>query len=54
MYLIQNHHEAIIPRERFNAVQMELARRRAQTGGTKKSAPTGMSSGKYALSGLLF
>lgn len=35
---------------------MELARRRAQTGGTKKSAPTGMSrySGKYALSGLLF
>ena len=56
MYLIQNHHEAIIPRERFDAVQMELARRRAQTGGTKKSAPTGMSrySGKYALSGLLF
>lgn len=42
MYLIQNHHEAIIPRERFDAVQMELARRRAQTGGTKKSAPTGM------------
>ena len=55
MYLIQNHHEAIIPRERFDAVQME-SRRRAQTGGTKKSAPTGMSrySGKYALSGLLF
>ena len=56
MYLIQNHHEAIISREQFDAVQMELARRRAQTGGTKKSAPTGMSrySGKYALSGLLF
>ena len=56
MYLIQNHHEAIIPRERFDAVQIELARRLAQTGGTKKSAPTGMSrySGKYALSGLLF
>lgn len=56
MYLIQNHHEAIIPRERFDAVQMELARRRARTGSTKKSAPTGMSrySGKYALSGLLF
>ena len=54
--LIQNHHEAIISREQFDAVQMELARRRAQTGGTKKSAPTGMSrySGKYALSGLLF
>lgn len=56
MYLIQNHHEAIIPRERFDAVQMELARRRAQTGGTKKSAPTGRGkfSDKYALSGLLF
>ena len=56
MYLIQNHHEAIIPREQFDAVQMELARRRAQPSGTKKSAPTGMSrySGKYALSGLLF
>ena len=55
MYLIQNHHAAIIPRERFDAVQME-SRRRAQAGGTKKSAPTGMSrySGKYALSGLLF
>ena len=55
MYLIQNHHEAIILRERFDAVQME-SRRRAQAGGTKKSAPTGMSrySGKYALSGLLF
>ena len=56
MELIQNHHDAIIPRERFGAGQIELARRRAQTGGTKKSAPTGMSrySGKYALSGLLF
>ena len=29
MYLIQNHHEAIISREQFDAVQMELARRRA-------------------------
>ena len=56
MYLIQNHHEAIIPREQFDAVQMELARRKTLTSGTKKSAPTGMSrySGKYALSGLLF
>ena len=26
MYLIQNHHEAIIPRDRFDAVQVELAR----------------------------
>ena len=56
MYLIQNHHEAIIPRDRFDAVQVELARRKTLTNSTKKSAPTGMSrySGKYALSGLLF
>lgn len=56
MYLIQNHHEAIIPRDRFDAVQVELARRKTLTSSTKRSAPTGMSrySGKYALSGLLF
>ena len=56
MYLIQNHHEAIIPRDRFDAVQLELARRRAQDGRSRKSAPTGRGkfSGKYALSGLLF
>ena len=56
MYLIQNHHEAITPRDRFDAVQVELARRKTLTSSTKKSAPTGMSrySGKYALSGLLF
>ena len=56
MYLIQNHHEAIIPRDRFDAAQVELARRKTLTSSTKKSAPTGMSrySGKYALSGLLF
>ena len=56
MYLIQNHHEAIIPRDRFDDVQVELARRKTLTSSTKKSAPTGMSrySGKYALSGLLF
>lgn len=56
MYLIQNHYEAIIPRDRFDAVQVELARRKTLTNSTKKSAPTGMSrySGKYALSGLLF
>ena len=54
--LIQNNHEAIIPRDRFDAVQVELARRKTLTNSTKKSAPTGMSrySGKYALSGLLF
>ena len=56
MYLIQNHHEAIIPRDRFDAAQVELVRRKTLTSSTKKSAPTGMSrySGKYALSGLLF
>ena len=55
-YLIQNHHDAIIPREQFDAVQFEMARRRAQTGRSRKSVPTGVGkySGKYALSGLLF
>ena len=55
-YLIQNHHDAIIPREQFDAVQFEMARRRAQTDRCRKSVPTGTGkySGKYALSGLLF
>ena len=54
--LIQNHHDAIIPREQFDAVQFEMARRRAQTDRSRKSVPTGTGkySGKYALSGLLF
>ena len=54
--LIQDNHEAIVSREMFNAVQLEIARRRAQDGRTRKSAPTGRGkfSGKYALSGLLF
>lgn len=54
--LIRDHHEAIIPREQFNAVQFEMARRRAQESRIKKSAPTGLGkfSGKYALSGLVF
>ena len=56
MYLIQNHHEGIVSREIFDAVQLEIARRRAQSGRTKKSAPSGCGhySSKYALSGLLF
>ena len=56
MYLIQGNHEAIITHEMFDAVKFEMARRRAQTGSTRKSAPTGLGrySGKYALSGLLF
>ena len=55
-YLIRNHHEAIVSREMFDAVQLEMARRRAQEGGTKKSSPSGLRkySGKYALSSLLF
>ena len=54
--LIQNHHEAIVSRELFDAVQLELARRKAREGGTRRSAPTGLRkySGKYALSNLLF
>ncbi len=54
--LIQNNHEAIISHEMFDAVQLELAWRRAQDGRSRKSAPTGRGkfSGKYALSGLLF
>ena len=54
--LIQDNHEAIVSREMFDAVQLEIARRRAQDGRTRKSAPTGCGkfSGKYALSGLLF
>ena len=54
--LIQDNHEAIVSREMFDAVQLEIARRRAQDGRTRKSAPTGRVkfSGKYALSGLLF
>ena len=56
MYLIPNHHEAIISREQFDAVQMERTRRKTLTGSTKKSAPTGMRrySSKFALSGLVF
>ena len=55
-YLIQNHHEGIVSRETFDAVQLEMARRNAKAGTTRKSAPTGRGkySGKYALSNLLF
>ena len=55
-YLVPNHHEAIVSRAAFDAVQLEMARRRALRGATRKSAPTGLGrySGKYALSGLLF
>lgn len=52
MYLIQDHHEAIIDRKTFQAAQAELARRRAAKSPSKKCAPTGRScyASKYALS----
>ena len=40
-YLIQNHHEGIVSREAFDAVQLEMARRNAKAGATRKSTPTG-------------
>lgn len=52
MYLIENHHEAIIDRKTFDAVQAEMARRNAGKSPSKKYAPTGKSAytSKYALS----
>ena len=38
-YLIQNHHEGIVSRETFDAVQLEMARRNAKAGATRKSTP---------------
>ena len=45
MYLVQNHHEAIVDRATFDAAQTELARRSAKKSPSAK-APTGL--GKYA------
>ena len=55
-YLIQNHHEGIVSRETFDAVQLEMVRRNAKAGATRKSTPTGRGkySGKHVLSNLLF
>ena len=55
-YLVQDHHEPIVSREIFDAVQLEMARRRAKAGATRKSTPTGRGkySGKHVLSNLLF
>ncbi len=52
MYLVQDHHEGIVSRETFDAVQMEMARRNAVSSPSKKNAPTGKASyaSKYALS----
>ena len=55
-YLIQDHHPAIVSREEFEATQVEMARRRAFRGLTRKTAPAGLGkySGKYALSNIVF
>lgn len=55
-YLIQNQHEGIVSRETLDAVQLEMARRNAKAGDTRKSTPTGRGkySGKHVLSKLLF
>ena len=55
-YLIQNHHEGIVSRETFDAVQLEMARRNAKAGDMRKSTPPvgARHSGKHVLSNLLF
>ena len=52
MYLVENNHPAIISRERFRAVQAEMARRSAAESPSSKMASTGRASyaSKYALS----
>lgn len=52
MYLLQNHHDGIVERKTFDAVQTEMARRSAGKSPSKKNAPTGLTSyaSKYALS----
>ena len=41
MYLIENHHEGIVSREKYDAVQAEMARRNAAKS-PSKNAVTGM------------
>ena len=55
MYYVENHHEAIIPREVFRRVQEEMTRRSSKRKVMQKSAKTeqGKYSGKYAFSELL-
>ena len=52
MYLLPDHHEGIVERHIFDAVQTEMARRNAGRSPSKKNAPTGRTSyaSKYALS----
>mgnify|MGYP000496689076 CR=1 FL=1 len=51
MYLIENHHEGIVSREEYNAVQTEMARRKSSKSPSKR-AVTGLSAytSRYALS----
>lgn len=55
MYLIQDHHVAIVDRDTYNAVQAEFARRVSVKAPSSKNAPTGQArySAKYALTGLV-
>ena len=50
--LVMDHHEGIVDRETYDAVQAEFARRNAGKSPSKKNAPTGLTSyaSKYALS----
>ena len=52
MYLLKNHHEGIVDRTTYNAVQAEWARRNAKRTPSVKTAPTGKGcyASKYALS----
>lgn len=54
MYLIENHHEGIVNREKYNAVQAEMARHKAAKSPSKR-ASTGLAAytSRYALSGCL-
>lgn len=55
MYLVKNHHEAIISKAEFNRVQEEMARRKSKRKVAEKYCKTelGKYSGKYALTELL-
>ena len=53
MYLVKNHHDAIISRADFNRVQEEIARRSAKRTIADKPGKMGKYSAKYALSELL-
>ena len=51
MYLIENHHEGIVNREKYDAVQAEMVRRKAAKSPSKRAA-TGLAAytSRYALS----